>query len=42
MKNMMGMLGRMPLEQILKLAGNRVPKEAPAYINGLLTKVKKA
>ena len=32
----------MPLEQILKLAGNRVPKGAAAYINGMLTKVKKA
>ena len=38
----LGALFEVPLEQILKLAGNRVPKEAPAYINGLLTKVKKA
>lgn len=41
MKNMMGMLGSMPLEQIIKLAGKRIPAGAMAYLNGQLTKIKK-
>lgn len=41
MKNMMGMLGAMPLEQIIKLAGKRIPAGAMAYLNGQLTKIKK-
>ncbi len=41
MKNMMGMLGAMPLEQIIKLAGKRIPAGAMAHLNGQLTKIKK-
>lgn len=40
-KGMMAMMGHMTLENILKMAGNMVPKDAAFYINGLLNKIKK-
>lgn len=41
MKNMMGMIKGMTLENILTLMGNKVPANAKGYINSLLTKIKK-
>ena len=41
MKNMMGMIKGMTLENILTLMGNKVPANATGYINSLLTKIKK-
>jgi beta-galactosidase len=41
MKNMMGMIKAMTLENVLKMAGKKVPPSAAAQINEQLTKIKK-
>ena len=41
MKNMMGMIKSMTLENILNMMGKKVPANAKGYINSLLTQIKK-
>lgn len=41
MKNMMGFIKNMQLENVLQMAGKRIPAEAKYYLNDLLTKIKK-
>lgn len=41
MKNMMGMIKSMTLENILNMTGKKVPANAKDYINSLLTQIKK-
>ena len=41
MMSMLSMLRNMPLEQILKMAGKKVPAGAAAYLNGILNKIRK-
>lgn len=41
MKNMMGMVGGFSLQQVLKMAGKKVPAGADIYLNQLLNKIPK-